>query len=53
MIEFRKLNNYANWTSKYCRPLYEIYCKNLDKIRSNIIANTPDIEIKGVIETTK
>jgi len=25
----RRLNDYANFTSKWCRPLYWLYCRNL------------------------
>ena len=34
--KFRRLNNYANFTSKYLRFLYNNYCKNLSKILKEI-----------------
>ena len=46
MKEFEKLNNYANWTSKYCRVLYKRYCNNLTKIREKIIKENKDFEIE-------
>jgi hypothetical protein len=34
--KFKRLNDYANWTSKYCRFLYKDYCKNLPNIIKQI-----------------
>lgn len=31
-----RLNNYANFTAKYCRPLYWLYCKRLPKTLKKI-----------------
>jgi hypothetical protein len=33
---FTRLNNYANFTSKYCRFLYDDYCENLSQIIKEI-----------------
>ena len=38
--KFRRLNNYANFTSKYCRFLYNSYCKNLINILNEIKGKT-------------
>lgn len=46
MIEFKKLNDYVNWTSKWARPLYENYCNNLSDIIKKIKEDTEDIEIE-------
>lgn len=34
--KFSRLNKYANFTSKYCRILYNDYCKNLTEILNEI-----------------
>ena len=36
MEMFKRLNNYANFTSKYDISLYNNYCENLDKIKKEI-----------------
>jgi hypothetical protein len=34
--KFKLLNDYANFTSKYFKPLYLNYCNNLKKIKNEI-----------------
>lgn len=47
--EFKKLNDYANYTAKYCRPLYTRYCNNLSGIINRIKEQNKDFTIEVTI----
>ena len=50
MIEFTKLNDFANWSSEFCRPLYNAYCRNLEKTIKSIKETNKDFVIEIELE---